>query len=172
MKKKGKDQLTAKQSAFVAEYLIDLNATQAAIRAGYSVKGAAVTAFKLLTNANIQTYLSKEIQCAFKRAEISQDAVLGELKKIGFSNMAEYVKWGPNGVTVKDSKNLLLEQTACVSEVSETTTKEGGSIKFKLHSKEKALEHLGRYLKLFTDTVVVDNKNPPVVNITFSNDGE
>ncbi len=167
MSKKAKNQLTPKQSAFVAEYLIDLNATQAAIRAGYSKKAARQIGTDNLSKPYIKDELRKKLQHACERAEISQDAVLSELKRMAFSNMADFSDWGPKGVTLKDSKKLTPEQTLCVSEVSETTTKEGGSIKFKLHSKEKALEQLGQYLKLFTNPEDDKSKEKPNVNYNF-----
>ena len=53
--------LTVKQQAFVAEYLVDLNATQAAIRAGYSVKDADKIGMKLLRNTRIKAAIDKAI---------------------------------------------------------------------------------------------------------------
>lgn len=53
--------MTKKQKRFADEYLIDCNATQAAIRAGYSEKTARVTAAKMLTNANIRTYIDEQL---------------------------------------------------------------------------------------------------------------
>jgi len=68
--------LTAKQQAFVEEYLIDLNATQAAIRAGYSERSAAVTASRMLTKANIAEAVVHAKDQRSERTQITQDWVL------------------------------------------------------------------------------------------------
>ena len=74
--------LTAKQKAFVQEYLVDLNATQAAIRAGYSSKAARVTAAQLLTNPNIQKAVQAALKAREKRTEVTQDYVITKLREI------------------------------------------------------------------------------------------
>ena len=83
-------QLTDKQKRFVAEYLVDLNATQAAIRAGYSKKTADRIGPELLG----KTCVSEAIQVAMrdreKRTEITQDRVLNELGKVAFAKAADY----------------------------------------------------------------------------------
>jgi len=76
--------LTAKQARFVAEYLIDLNATQAAIRAGYSAKTAPAQASRLLTNVNVAQAVAAAQQKRSIRTEITQDRVLQELSRIAF----------------------------------------------------------------------------------------
>ncbi|WP_213431657.1 terminase small subunit, partial [Paenibacillus dendritiformis] len=74
--------LTAKQKAFVQEYLIDLNATQAAIRAGYSAKTARKIGAENLTKPDIQKAIQEAMERREKRTEITQDRVLQELAKI------------------------------------------------------------------------------------------
>lgn len=68
--------LNAKQAAFVDEYLIDLNATQAAIRAGYSEKGASVQSSRLLGNAKIAAAVSARMKARSERTQIDQDSIL------------------------------------------------------------------------------------------------
>lgn len=86
--------LTDKQRAFVAEYLIDLNATQAAIRAGYSVKTAEQQGYQLLQKTSVATKIAEAQAKRAERTEITQDRVLQELAKIGFSDIRKVVKWG------------------------------------------------------------------------------
>jgi len=74
--------LTAKQQAFVEEYLIDLNATQAAIRAGYSERSAAVTASRMLTKANIAEAVVPAKDQRSERTQITQDWVAGGLVEV------------------------------------------------------------------------------------------
>jgi phage terminase small subunit len=141
--------VTPKQERFVQEYLIDLNATQAAIRAGYSAK----TAYEI-GRQNLRK-LEKKIAIAqserSKRTEITADRVLKELARIAFVDLRKVFRWGPGGVTLLPSDGLSEDEAAIVAEVSETTTESGGSIKGKRFDKLKALELLGRHLGLFVD---------------------
>lgn len=77
--------LTAKQERFCTEYIIDLNATQAAIRAGYSVKTANRIASENLSKLDIQRKIQELQQERAERTEITQDRVLKELAGIGFA---------------------------------------------------------------------------------------
>ena len=82
--------LTDKQKRFCEEYLIDLNATQAAIRAGYSPKTAEQTASRLLRNVKVQEYIAKRQKELSRSTEITQERVIKELALIAFSNNADY----------------------------------------------------------------------------------
>lgn len=84
--------MTAKQQRFCDEYLIDLNATQAAIRAGYSEKTARKIGQENLTKPDIQEYIQKRKADRVERTEVTQDMVLRELAIIAFSNAADYAK--------------------------------------------------------------------------------
>lgn len=158
--------LTPKQKRFVEEYLIDLNATQAAIRAGYSQKTAKEIGCENLTKPNIEIAIQTALAARSKRTEITAEMVLAELARVGFSNMAHYAKWNPDGVTLVDSDNLTDDAARCVAEVSQTVTAEGGTVKFKLHDKVSALEKLGRHLGMFTEKVEVTGKNGGPLELT------
>jgi phage terminase small subunit len=80
---KKKAKLTAKQKAFVQEYLVDLNGKRAAIRAGYSKKTASVIAAQCLTKVNVQEALAKAQAKRQERTSISQDTVLKNIVRIG-----------------------------------------------------------------------------------------
>ena len=157
--------MTPKQQRFCEEYLVDLNASQAAQRAGYQAKNLAVCASKLLIKPNIQAAIQEAMDARSQRTEITQDRVLRELALIAFADMREYVEWGPDGIELIKSADLLEEASRVVAEVSQTVTKDGGTIKFKLHDKKVALELLGRHLNIFGDvgTPVV----PMQVNFTI-----
>ncbi len=73
--------LTPKQQRFVAEYLVDLNATQGAIRAGYSAKTAEVQGSRLLGNVKVREAVEAGMKARSKRTEITQDEVIQGLKK-------------------------------------------------------------------------------------------
>ena len=136
--------LTPRQQRFVDEYLIDLNATAAAGRAGYRDpnKGR-----QLVTNSNILPFIQAAMSARSNRTQIKADNVLRELAKVAFSDMRDFAVWGPGGVQLKDSSELSNDAAACVAEV---TTSKNGSIKFRLHGKVEALGLIGKHLKLFT----------------------
>lgn len=145
--------LTDKQAAFVAEYLVDLNATQAAIRAGYSERTAYRIGAELLHKTSVAEAIAAGQAQRAQRVEITADRVVAELAKIAFADPRDLMEWGPDGVKLKASADLTEEQAASVAEVSETTTKDGGSLKLKKHDKVKALELLGRHMGMFKDKV-------------------
>lgn len=144
---------TPRQAEFVRQYLVDLNATQAAIRAGYSVKTAYSIGAGLLQNPLVSAAIAEAQARRERRTEITQDRVVAELAKIAFGNIRDVMEWGPDGVTVRSSEELTDGQAAGVAEVSKSTTRDGGSLKLKRHDKVKALELLGRHLGMFTDKV-------------------
>ena len=157
-------QLTAKQRRFVAEYLIDLNATQAAIRAGYSKKTAEQGAAQLLRNIKVAAAIAAGQAKQEQRAEVAADDVIRELAKIGFANMLDYVRVTEEGDAVVDLSKLTREQAAAIGEVTVEDFKDGRGddardvrrVKFKLSDKRAALVDLGRHFALFTDKAVVD----------------
>ena len=153
--------LTAKQERFVAEYLIDLNATQAAIRAGYAKKSADVEGSRLLVNAKVAVAVAEGRAKQEERAEIEADDVIRELAKIGFANMADYVRIMPDGDPAVDLGNLTRDQFAAVGEITVEDFTDGRGddaravrrVKFKLADKRAALVDLGRHFALFTDKI-------------------
>ncbi len=144
-------ELTNKQKRFVEEYLIDLNASQAAIRAGYSKKTAGEIGYENLKKPELQAAIQTAIKKRSERTEITAVKVLIELALVGFANAEDYFEWSNSGITIKDSAKLTPEQRAVVGEVSETVIQHGGSKRIKLHDKLKALEMIGRHLAMFTD---------------------
>jgi phage terminase small subunit len=157
--------LTPKQLAFCEQYLVDLNAKAAAVRAGYSEAGAGQVAHKLLKRPHIQRRVAKMLEERSKRVEITQDAVIAELAKIAFGDPRKVMEWGPNGLKLKNSGEIADDDAAMVAEVSETTSLNGGTIKLKTCDKIKALELIGRHLGIFTDKSEVKITSPVVINI-------
>lgn len=159
--------LTPKQARFIEEYLIDLNATQAAIRAGYSAKTAPEQASRLLSNVKVSTAVQAAMQARSSRTEITQDMVLRELAKIGFSDIRKVVRWGTTELRTTEDKDgeavtepyhgLRLvaadeiddDTAAAISEVSEGRD----GLKVKFHDKKGALVDIGRHLGMFKDKV-------------------
>lgn len=147
--------LTKKQKLFVEEYLIDLNATQAAIRAGYSPDTAKEIGCENLTKPNIRNEIEKRMAERSRRTGINQDRILIELAKIALVNPADVVNF--EGATVKeDATDEDLAAVASVK-VKRFPTKNGEGIEreIKFHDKNKALDALGRHLGMFKDNVIV-----------------
>jgi phage terminase small subunit len=141
--------LTPKQQRFADEYLVDLNACQAAIRAGYSPRSARSQGYRLLTNDDIQELIQKGAAERSKRCEVDADRVLTEAARLAFSDMRDFISWGPNGVTLRPSDELSDDAAACISEIVETRTKDGArTIRFKLHDKKGSLELVGKHAKI------------------------
>jgi phage terminase small subunit len=155
--------MTPKQSRFVEEYLIDLNATQSAIRAGYKNKNIGR---RLVTKSNV---VMEAIDAALaersKRTEVTADRVVRELARIAFTDLRRVFEWGPHGVALRPSDELTEDESAIVAEVSETRTETGGTIKAKCFDKLKALELLGRHLGMFNDKVDLNHSNTIIHNL-------
>lgn len=156
--------LTPKQMRFVDEYLVDFNATQAAIRAGYSPKTAAAAAARLLRNVNIQAEIARRQKDLQKRTEVSQDRVVKELARIAFANIADYIHVETQTRT-KDDGTEVTYQTVMFNETQELSADQRAALavvkqsvngfELKLHDKIKALELLGRHIGMFTDKLEV-----------------
>lgn len=142
--------LTDKQQRFVDEYLIDLNATQAAIRAGYSVKNASKIGSELLQKTRISEAVSRRMANRSKRTGVNQDRVVLELAKVAFAKMTDIVD--SNGRIKEDASP---DDLACIESIKykESDNEYGGSIEreVKIASKLKALELLGKHLGMWSD---------------------
>ncbi len=149
----GKRELTPKQQLFVQEYLVDLNATQAAIRAGYSAKNADKIASQLLGKNRVAEAVAQAMARRFRRTGISAERVLEELALVAFADLGDFVEFGPEGIVVKSTEQLDPRVRRALAEVSERRAKHGRTVAFKLHDKVTALTKLGQHLGLFPDRV-------------------
>jgi phage terminase small subunit len=138
---------TPKQQLFLDHYTT--NATDAARKAGFKHPRQAGT--RLLSNVHIAKRVAKAQALRSERTQVTVDKVVTELAKIAFCNADDYFAWGERGVTLKNSEDLTRDIKAAVAEASETTTKEGGTIRIKLHDKLGALEKLGKHLGMFIE---------------------
>lgn len=145
--------LTDKQKLFTDEYLIDLNATQAAIRAGYSVKTANEQGARLLANVSISDAISKAMATRSRRTGITADRVLNELAKIGFANAADIIDFD----TAKVRHDASDEDKACIQSIKiKKSSSDTGSMterEVKLYDKKAALELIGKHLGMFNDSI-------------------
>lgn len=158
-----KRQLSEQRQRFVDEYLIDLNGTQAAIRAGYSVKTAQEQASRLLSNVMVQQAIAKRMAERSKRTGINQDRVVLELAKVAFVKMTDIVDdHGRIKGTATD------DDLACIESIKykESDNEFGGSVEreVKIGSKLKALELLGKHLGMWNDKVDLNITTPIVIS--------
>jgi phage terminase small subunit len=131
--------LTAKQRRFVVEYLVDLNATQAAIRAGYAVKGAKDQAWQLMQRPDIVGAIEQAKDERNKRVQVDADYVLQRLTDIDQMDLA--------AIHGDDGKLLPIRQWPLIwrQMVKEVDMKSG---KVKFHDKLRALELIGKHVSV------------------------
>ncbi len=133
--------LTDKQKEFVRQYLVDLNATQAAVRAGYSVKTAYRQGADLLQKTSIREAIEKAQAKRARRVEVTQDYVL--------SNLVEVVERTMQRAPVTDRKG------------EQVTDEEGRAVwTFDAKNANRALELLGKHLGIFTDKIRAEVSGP------------
>lgn len=138
--------LTEKQRRFVHEYLVDLNATDAARRAGYSDGNIGR---QLITKDNVRALIEELKAERAERTSVTADRVLKEIARVAFTDMRSYAEWGPEGVMLKPSEELSEDDSAAVTEVSESFGENGRTLKFKLAHKDSALKMLAQHVGLF-----------------------
>ncbi|MGP5510895.1 terminase small subunit [Pseudomonas helleri] len=129
--------LTAKQQRFVIEYLVDLNATQAAIRAGYAAKGAKDQAYQLMQRPVIAAAIKEAMEARNQRTQVDADYVLNRLTEIDQMDLA--------AIHDDDGKLLPIKKWPLIwrQMVKEVDMKSG---KVKFHDKLKALELIGKHV--------------------------
>ena len=160
--------LTAKHKRFCDEYLIDLNATQAAIRAGYSPKTACEQASRLLANVKVQDEIAIEMAERSKRTGINQDRVLMEIAKMAFVNIDDVIDLD----TAKVKRTATKEDLACIQSVKIKPTEFGTEREIKLCDKKSNLELLGKHLGMFKDKVELEADMDLNINIDYGDSNE
>lgn len=147
-------QLTAKQEKFVQEYLVDLNATQAAIRAGYSKKTATIIGFENLSKPNISYMIQKRREKLAEKVEITQERVLQEYAKLAFLDPQEFYDKNGGLLSIPD---LPKDVAAALSgmDVMTSFNKDSESVdtikKIKFSDKKAALDSVAKHLGMFSD---------------------
>lgn len=171
-------QLNNRQMKFCDEYLVDLNATQAAIRAGYTAKYANTNAFKLLQITAIKEYIQQRQQDRSERTEITQDFVLRELMAIASVNATDYARIVEKNATAEvdgriiqlyDSEGnpvmyrtvepILTEELTDIQKKALRVIKKGrDGFEIQPYDKLKVLELLGRHLGMWDKKTEMDNE--------------
>lgn len=137
--------LTDKQQRFVDEYLIDLNATQAAIRAGYSIRNAENIACNLLKKNQVAEAVAQAKAKRSRRTGINADRVVRELARLAFLDPFQLVDFQTGEVKPDASE----DDRAALAGVKVKDSDKGIEREIKLADKLKALELLGKHLGLF-----------------------
>ena len=146
--------LSAKQENFVEEYLVDLNATQAAIRAGYSAKTACEIGHENLRKPHIEAAIRERREQIAAETGITQERVLSEYARIAFLDPAKL--FDKDG-RLKNINDMDIDVRAAIAGIDATITRigdgPGGELttlnKIKIANKLKALEDLSKHLGLF-----------------------
>jgi phage terminase small subunit len=109
--------MNKKQELFVSEYLVDLNATQAAIRAGYSRRDARNAGYRNLRRPQIKAAIDKAQAPRLAKLALDADTVLAELTRIARANLLDYMRFDKDGIPTVDLSRLDRESAAALSEV-------------------------------------------------------
>lgn len=149
--------LTPKQQRFVSEYLRDLNATQAAIRAGYSAKTAGAQGSRLLTNVEIAAAVESGRAKQLERADLSAARVLEELRRLAFSDVRRLFDEHGN---MKPLTELSAEDSSAIASievVKRNLTAGDGEVdtihKLRVWDKPKSLDTLAKHFGLLKEHV-------------------
>jgi phage terminase small subunit len=171
--------LGPKQARFVEEYLVDLNATQAAIRAGYASKNADVTGPRLLGNVGIASAVAHAQEKRSERLEITLDKWLRELAVIGFSDLANYIEIYEGGLIIakefaempENSSRALesIEENRTIKESSDGSDSNiiNSKIRFKMYDKLGALEKIGKHLGFLKEKLEHSGPNGAPIPVQF-----
>ena len=158
--------LTDKQEMFCKEYLIDLNATQAAIRVGYSVKTAEAQSSRLLVKLSIETRISELKEKRSKRVEVDSDYVLKELLNWADGDYTELML-----LTAKEIKELAPEIRRLITGFKRTTRRIPGTdeeeiqIEIKFIDKIKAMEMISKHIGFYEKDNSQSNKQPIIISL-------
>lgn len=169
--------LTPKQDLFCREYIADpkLNATQAAVRAGYSAKNADKIGSQLLGKARVAARISELMAERKERLGVTADAVVRELARLAFADIGQVVDFAGGTLRLRDPAAIPEDARRAIQSVKVRRYAEGGRdgdarevelTEFKLADKKGPLELLGKHLGLFADRLQIggDPASPPVKN--------
>jgi len=162
--------LTAKQQAFVIEYLVDLNATQAAIRAGYAKKGAKDQAYQLMERPEVSAAIKAAMEARNKRTQVDADYVLHRLTEIDQMDLLDILDDDMSIKPLSKWPKVWRQSLSAfdIAEMFEGSGKERDLVglmkKIKWPDKVKNLELLGKHVNVnaFREQVAVD------INLTTS----
>lgn len=159
-KKSQKKPLTDQQERFCLEYIVDLNATRAAIRAEYSERSASELGYQLLQNPSVKARVDTLQKERAHRLQITADMVIESLLQIAKLDLSEAYSGSGALLPIKDMPDHVRRSIAGVDVYEDIVDgqKLGETVKVKISDRVKALELLGRHLKMFTDKIQLTGK--------------
>jgi len=164
---KARTDLSPRERMFVREYLIDMNATQAGIRAGYSPKKIGGNIHRVLWRPRVRAALEAAMAVRERDLQIDATEVLREIARLGFANLLDYVAVNADGTADVDLSGLTRDRAAAIAEITVFEDsgprgvgrrgKEGRGragrgakgVRLKLADKPRSLNMLGKHLGLF-----------------------
>jgi phage terminase small subunit len=163
-------QLTPKQAKFIAEYLVDLNGLQAAVRAGISPKQASLQAQRWIRNDNVWQHLQAELRLSLNETGITKSRTLQELALLAYSNIDHYTidEAGNVQPTPEAPPGAMRAISSVKHKISRTTDEDGTTtvqheVEFRLWNKNDALRDVMKHLKMLTD-----EPTPVHIDVTIS----
>jgi phage terminase small subunit len=147
---------SGKRLIFIKEYLIDKNATRAAQAAGYSSKTAYSAGHRLLKNVEIAVAIEEGVRRQVNRAELKAADVIFELRNIAFTDLS--LAFDEVG-KIRHPTNMPEDIRKALQSFETVKSKNGETVKIKLHDKLRALEMLAKHFKLLTDVQEVTGKD-------------
>lgn len=167
--------LTPRQILFVNEYLVDFDAKAAAIRAGYSKKGARVQAYRLMNNPEIEAEIDKLIEERTDKIHVTRNLIIQELVKIAISDIKDFVevkefnKYNKNGEVIGTYKDLVLREDfedMDTSVIKEISYDKNGKINIKLWDKIAALNTLAKHKGMLKEQVEITRGENPLEDLS------
>lgn len=147
---------------FIDEYLIDLDARQAAVRAGYAPRSAVEQSWALVRRPDIAAAIDEAMMARAKRTGISVELVLREYARLAFADARDVAHWGPGGSTLRDAAALSDEAAATIAELMTQPAEDGIAVRWRLFDKEAALGGMAQLLGLFEVPAGADKAAPAV----------
>lgn len=157
--------MTSKEKKFCEEYLVDLDGTKAAIRAGYSKRTAGQIAYDMMQKQHIKKYLEKKRTELEIKTGVKAESVIRELAALGFYNVQDLVNDENCAIKISKAEREILKPVVGLK-VTETITKAGERIivtDLKLANKIEALVSLGKHLGVFEKD---NNQKSAVIKVT------
>ena len=142
------DPLTLKQRRFVDEYLVDLNATAAAKRAGYSPRSAHGVGYNLRHDPKVAQEIAKALDAM---TGITRNHIVNELARIVNAKIDDVVTWDKDGLKVKDSAELNADQKAGIAKITQTERGDTREIRVEMFNKLDAIDKLSRVLQVVNE---------------------
>ena len=141
--------MTPRHRRFIEEYLVDLNASQAARRVGYTEKSCRNMGSQLLKRPDVKAAVEAALEERGRSMRVTSARVLLELARVAFADPTRIAEWGPAGLTLRPHDTLSPDDRAAIQEI--VAFPDGGPTRIRLHDKQRALALLARHLGLLNE---------------------